>query len=173
MKHEGKTLAKSFRISEKALDALREEAESQELGLNTLVNQLLVNYAAFGRYLKRMNVMIMSQQTVGGLLEMAPEEGVIKVAQNTGKAVPEAVISAIDGKLTVQNVMEYIHNLSSYANFFEYTEKKEAGHSTITLMHEMGRKWSLFIANYISQAFAAAGFQAKYSIADRYVTFTV
>jgi len=166
-------VAKSFRINEDALEALREEARSQTLSLNTLVNQLVMNYASFGRYMRRMHVMMLSQQTLSEFIDHLSEDIATKVGKNTGKTSPAELITAINGGITVGRVIELIHNLSSYANWFEYTEKNEGVHSTITLMHEMGPKWSQFIAHYINGAFAAAGCQAKYDVADSYVTFTI
>ena len=170
---EKKTVAKSFRINEDALEELHEEARSQAISLNTLVNQLLINYAGFGRYMRRMQAKMLSQQTLGDLVDQLSEESITKAGQNAGKNAPEALMTVIYGKITVGNVIEFIHHLSSYGNWFEYTEKREGERWTITLMHGMGRKWSLFIANYICEAFAAAGCQAKYNVADRYVTFTI
>jgi hypothetical protein len=120
-----------------------------------------------------MHVLMLTRQTVGELINPLSEEDVIKAGQNAGSTAPEALMSAIDGKITVGHVIELIHNLSSYANLFEYTERNEGGRCTITLMHEMGRKWSLFIAHYLNAAFASAQCQPKYDVADRYVTFTI
>jgi hypothetical protein len=171
--HESKGVAKSFRINEDALEALREEARSQTLSLNTFVNQLLVNYTNFGRYLVRMHAMMLSRQTLSELVAPLSEDYIIKAGQNAGKTAPEELMTAKYGKITVGHVIDLMHNLSSYANWFEYTEKNEGEHWTITLMHELGQKWSLFIAHYFAAAFAATGHQAKYDVADRYVTFTI
>jgi len=170
---EKKTVAKSFRINKEALEELHEEARSQTISLNTLVNQLLIDYAGAGRYMRRMQVKMLSQQTLSELVDQLSEENVTKAGQNAGKTAPEALMTAIYGKITVGNVIQYIHHLSSYGNWFEYTEKNEGEHLTITLIHSMGRKWSLFIANYVNEAFAAAGCKAKYNVADRYVTFII
>ena len=166
-------MAKSFRINEEALEALREDARSQTLSLNTLVNQLLVNYASFGRYMRRMHAKMLSQQTLSELINRLSEDSIIEAGQNAGKTAPEELMTVIEGKITVSNVIALMRNISSYAGWFEYTEKNEGEHPTITLMHDMGRKWSIFIANYISGAFTAAGCKAKYDVADRFVTFTV
>ncbi len=166
-------MAKSFRISEDALEALREEARSETLSLNTLVNQLLVNYAQSGKYFKRTNAVTLTRQTFGELVNDLSEDIIIKAGQNAGKTAPQVLITSKYGKITVGHVIAYLHDLSSYANWFEYTEKNEGEHSTITLMHEMGRNWSLFIAHYLAEAFAAAGCKAKYEVADRYVTFAI
>jgi len=70
-------------------------------------------------------------------------------------------------------VIEYIHDLSAYANLFEYYEKNENERWTITLMHELGPKWSAFLGNYIGEAFVAAGVQLKTKISDRAVIFNL
>ena len=57
MPREGKTVAKSFRVNEKALAALQEEAARQSVSVNTLVNQLLLDYSEFGRFLQRVNAL--------------------------------------------------------------------------------------------------------------------
>jgi hypothetical protein len=166
-------VAKSFRINEDALEALREEARSETVSLNTFVNQLLVSYAQFGRYLKHMQNLLLSRQTFTELINPLSEDAIIKAAQNAGKTAPRTLIAAIDGEMTVTNVIRLMHSLSTYANWFEYTEKIEGEHSSITVMHEMGRNWSLFIAHYLSEAFAAAGCKAKCDVEDRFVTFTI
>src|SRR5260370_39727536 len=68
-----------------------------------------------------------------------------------------ALIASKWGKITVNTVIEYIHDLSAYANLFEYYEKNENERWTITLMHELGAKWSTFLTQYIGEAFVAAG----------------
>src|SRR2546425_9255802 len=55
MPREGKTVAKSFRVNEKALGALQEEAARQSVSVYTLVNQLLLDYSEFGRFLQRVD----------------------------------------------------------------------------------------------------------------------
>jgi hypothetical protein len=118
---ERKTVAKSFRINEDALEGLREEARSQTLSLNTLVNQLLVNHAQFGRYLMRMHALMLTRQTLSELINPLTEESIIKASQNAGKTAPEALITAKDGKITVSHVIELMRYTSSYSNWLGST----------------------------------------------------
>ncbi len=171
MPRDRKTVAKSFRINEKALEALQEEAKRQNVSVNTLVNQLLLDYAEFGRFVQRMNALRLSRQTFAEILKATSDDGMIRAGEVAGKSAPSALITSKDGELTVGTVLEYISNLSAYANLFEYGEKTEAGHTTITLVHELGPKWSLFIAHYLVEAFRVAGIQPKFSTSDRAVTF--
>ncbi len=168
-----RTVAKSFRINEEALEALQEEATRQNISVNTLVNQLLLDYAEFGRFVQRANAVRLTRRTFEEILNIAPEEGLSKAGHAAGKSAPGAIITSKWGKLNMDNVIGFVRDLSTYANLFEYYEKEENGHWTITLVHEMGPKWSAFIAHYISEAFVAAGTQPKMKTSDRAVIFTL
>jgi hypothetical protein len=173
MPREGKTVAKSFRVNEKALSALQEEAARQSVSVNTLVNQLLLDYSEFGRYLQRVNAMRLSRKTFGEILNSVSDDNLVKAGQIAGRSAPMALIASKWGKITVNTVIEYIHDLSAYANLFEYYEKNENERWTITLMHELGPKWSTFLTQYIGEAFAAAGVQPKTKTSDRAVIFNI
>ena len=170
---EGKTVAKSFRINQNALAALREEAGKQTISLNTLVNQLLVSYSEFGRFMRQMHMLMFTKQTFAEILNVVPEEKLAEAAVVAGKSAPQALITSKHGKISVNGVIELVHYLSAYANFFEYSEQEEGGHWTITLTHELGRKWSTFVAGYLEQAFLAAGVKVKHTVSDRSVTFSI
>src|SRR6266700_6783043 len=172
MPREGKTVAKSFRVNEKALSALQEEAGRQSVSVNTLVNQVLIDYSELGRYLQRINALRLSRKTFQEILNSVPDDNLVKAGQIAGKSGPMAIIASKWGKITVNTVIEFIHDLSAYANLFEYYEKNENERWTITLMHELGPKWSMFLANYIGEAFIAAGVQPKNRVSDRAVIFS-
>jgi len=170
---ERRTVAKSFRIDEEALEGLRDEANSQALSLNTIANQIMINYAKFGRYLRRMDGMMLSQQELSEFINNLSEDSAISAGKSLGKTSPQMLMAAINGGITVGRVMELIHNLSFCANWFQYTEKRDGERWKITLMHNLGRNWSQFITHYINGAFTSAGCKTKYEVTDRYVTFTI
>src|SRR3989441_6683772 len=84
----GKTVAKSFRVNEKALGALQEEAARQSVSVNTLVNQLLLDYSEFGRFLQRVNALRLSRKTFGEILSMVSEDSLAKAGVAAGKSAP-------------------------------------------------------------------------------------
>src|SRR6266567_6597232 len=89
---EGKTVAKSFRVNEKALEALQEEAKRQSISVNTLVNQLLLNYSEFGRYLQRVNALKMSRKTFEEILNSVSDDSLVKAAQTAGKSAQSLLL---------------------------------------------------------------------------------
>jgi len=93
MPREGKTVAKSFRVNEKALGALQEEAARQSVSVNTLVNQLLLDYSEFGRFLQRVNAVRLSRKTFGEILSSVSDDSLVKAGQVAGKSAPMALIA--------------------------------------------------------------------------------
>ncbi len=112
-------------MNEKALEALQEEAKRQSISVNTLVNQLLLDYSEFGRFLQRVSALKLSRKTFGEILNSVSDDSLVKAAQTAGKSAPIALIASKYGKVTVNSVMGYVHDLSAYANLFEYYEKNE------------------------------------------------
>jgi hypothetical protein len=168
-----RTKAKSFRITEKCLEALQEEAQRQSISVNTLVNQILTGYTEFGRFMRRSNGMTLTRQTLAQIINAASVDGLVAAAKLTGKSAPPSLIIPRNGTVTVDSVLQLIQNLSTYANLFQYDATDEPNHKTITLVHEMGGKWSNFLANYFGEAFSLAGTQASCTFTDRSVTFTL
>ena len=116
---------------------------------------------------------MLTRQTFAGILNAAEEDKLIEAAKEAGKSAPETIVESMHGKMTLNGLLEYVHYLSGYANCFEYSEREENGHWTITMTHELGPKWSLFIANYLNQALESMDIKSKYKISDRSTTFTI
>src|SRR6266581_8437673 len=114
MPREGKTVAKSFRVNEKALSALQEEAGRQSVSVNTLVNQLLLDYSEFGRYLHRVNALKLSRKTFGEILNTVSDDNPVKAAQTEGKSAPVALIASKYGEVNVSSVLGYSRSLCLY-----------------------------------------------------------
>ena len=171
--HEGKTVAKSFRIDQNALGALQEEARKQQISLNTLVNQLLVGYSEYGRFIRHMNGVSISGGAFFEFLSNIPEDRMIEIGRKLAKSALVTLVTSRYGKMGVDGVIEWIHRFSSYANLYEYSETEEKGRWTITLTHGFGRKWSLFLAGYFEQAFADVGVKTTHLVSEASTTFSI
>ena len=171
--HDGKTVAKSFRISQAALDALQEEASKQQISLNTLVNQLLIGYSEYGRFIRHMRGVTISGGAFFEFLNNILEDRMIEIGRELANSALVGLVTSKHGKMSVEGIIEWLHMFSAYANLFEYSEKEEKGRWTITLTHGFGRRLSLFLAGYFEQAFAAVGVKAKCTVSDVSATLNI
>jgi hypothetical protein len=106
-------------------------------------------------------------------LAATSEKELVTAGQNAGRSAPLALISSKNGEVTVNTVLEYIQDLSAHANLFEFNETSEHGHWTITLLHELGNKWSIFLENYFAEAFKAAGAAPNITSSERALTIRI
>lgn len=169
----GKTVTRSFRISETALKALEEDAQKQTVSLNTMVNQLLISYTSFDRLFKRFRPVKVSTTTFKRILEAASNDAVSEAGSEAGRSVPHAFILAQKGTLTLEGALEYVRLLSDYANMFEYSDVYTGGKKVITLSHELGHKGSIFLSHCIQALLEQINMHPKIDIDETVVSFAV
>ena len=162
----GKTVTRSFRISETALSAMQEESARRNVSVNTLLNQLLLSYAMYDRFLKRFQVVKLTSSSFKHLLEAADEDQIARAGAAAGKDAPRALISARAGEINLEKVIDFIRDTGDYTDMFEYSEIKVGGKTTITLSHSLGRKGSLYIERYLQSLLSSIDVSPRFSIAN-------
>jgi len=168
-----KTVPKSFRIDESAVRAVEAEALSLNVSPNTLVNQVLKQYAEFDRFARKINTVKISSAPFRGLLSAADVDQLIEVAKSAGSSIPQAFVTAKHGKVNVETLIGHVRSLASYAQLFEFSETLDSHNRIVTLIHDFGLNWSIFLVHYITAMFAQIGFVPKLEMSDRSVIFNV
>lgn len=168
-----KTVPKSFRIDESAIRAVEAEALSLNVSPNTLVNQVLKQYAEFDRFAKKINTVKISSAPFRGLLSAADVGQLIEVAKSAGSSIPQAFVTAKHGKVNVETLIGHVRSLATYAQLFEFSETLDSQSRIVTLIHDFGLNWSIFLVHYITAMFAQIGFTPKLEMSDRSVIFDV
>lgn len=94
-----------------------------------------MNYANFGRYLKRMNGMMLSQEELSEFINNLSEDSAISAGKSLGKTSPQMLMAAINGGITTGRVVELIHNLSFCAiSCVRFRGKACNGNTHVTFM---------------------------------------
>lgn len=167
---EDKTVTRTFRISERAFNALQDEAKHQKVSMNTLVNQVILSYTDFDRYIKKLHMLKISRPTFRKVLEAAPEDAIIQAGKAAGSDVPKFFILAKGGGLDLQGVLDHLRDLGDYGNVYEYEETARDGRRTITLGHELGPKGTLFFAHYVQAVFENIQMSPTFTLGDNSIT---
>lgn len=164
-----RTVPKSFRIDEAALRAVEAEAISQSVSPNTLVNQILKQYAEFDRFARKINTVKLSSATFRGVLSSGDIDKIIEVAKTAGSSIPQAFVTAKNGKVDRESLIDHIRSLAIYAHLCEVSETVDAHGYVVTLIHDFGLNWSIFLVHYITAMFAQLGISPKLEMSDRSV----
>ncbi len=168
-----KTVTRSFRISESALQALEEDAKSRNISLNTLVNQLLLAYTNWGRFIDRVGPIRTTKSAFNMLLNAASNEAIREAARVSGPDTPKSIILAKHGVLSVNTVLDYIRSATMYGGYAQYSEIESQGKTTITLMHDLGRKGSVFISNVLESIFGMVNIHYELSSSEHSVIIEI
>jgi hypothetical protein len=158
-------------LDEGALEVLQEEAKNQSVSVNTLLNQLILEYVNFDRPMKRFQMIKLPSSTFKYLVQDANDETLIKAGRSAGNDVPRTYIRARWGELTEENALEYLKIVAKYTNRFNYSEVTHSGRRNVTLSHSFGAKGSLFLQNYVQAIFSQLGKFPKFSPDENAVVF--
>lgn len=168
-----RTVPKSFRIDEFALIAVEKEAAAQRVSANTLVNQILGQFADFDRFAKRINTVKPSGFVFRGILEAASVDKIIQVARTAGSSIPQAFVTAKNGKVDIDSLLDHLRTMAIYAHLYEFTENADTRGQVVTMIHDFGLNWSIFLVHYITSMFEQIGISPKLDMSDRSVILSL
>jgi len=165
-----KTVTRSFRISESVFKGLEQDASNRRITVNTLVNQLFLRHVDFDRFFDQIGQIRLSRPTFSRILNACPDEVISEIARLSGKDTPKAIIHAKYGVFSLTTVLNYIRIAVVNGGYAEYSEVEAQGKRTITLMHNMGQKWSILMRHYFESLFELVGHQPKITSSENSVT---
>jgi len=168
-----KTVVKSFRVSESAFKTLEAEAASQNVSVNTLLNQIVIRYANWGRFITKYKGIVIGRSAFERLLSVSSDEVVAELGRKAGSDTPKAVMFAKHGEVSLHSVLDYIRGGAMYGGFAEYSEVEKQGKTAITLIHNLGSKGSIYLSNNLQAIFDTAGFHPKISSTEQAVLIEI
>lgn len=168
-----RTVTTSLRISETAYKALQEDAKKQNISINTLANQILLDYAEHDRYLKKYGLLKVITPLWNELLNAGSDEAIVRAGKTLGPGALPSTIISMRGELTVPGILDWLKRMGTYSNLCDYSEISHEGKISVTLSHGFGPKGSLLLASYLDSLFKTAGKQIKITQFKDSVTFEV
>jgi hypothetical protein len=168
-----RTVTRSFRISERALKAIEDEAKTHNVSVSTIINQQLLAFADFERFVRRLGLIKISSATFQRLMQAASDKEIEEAGKDAGADAPKSIILSKDGSFNLQTGITFLQSLSEYANLFEYGEVDSGGKKVITLLHRLGPKGTLFFSSYVRSLFEQIGLVPKISGSGHSVTIEI
>jgi hypothetical protein len=136
------------------LEVLREEAERQGISVNALHKRILKNYSLNWRWVERLKPVVITRPTIAGIIGCCPEDSIEQIAKISGSIGAKDALRTLGINPTYDKLTNFIkENLGTYGNWFDYSHHVRGKKDIIHLRHELGRKWSVFIANQVATMF--------------------
>ena len=151
MPSEEKTLIRTVRISKSLDTLLRKDAKTKRITVNALISSIMTKYAEWDRYNERFGVISIKRDAFRSILAMIEDDKIIRVSKEIGNQIPKQFILFWFKKTTLETYLEYMSLVCRYAEFAQYEIDTDGTNYTMTLLHDLDEKWSLFLKNWIEQ----------------------
>ena len=149
-----KSVARSFRVAEDSLKVLYEEAEKVGISPNTLLNQILLDYSNFYRFSKRFGIVNISYPTMSKFVECCSKEKLVEIAHYTASTTIKDGIRTLGFSVNYGTLVYFVEYIfGGLAGWFECNHHLKNGKEIFHLRHNLGDKWSVYVAEVISYMF--------------------
>lgn len=144
-----KTRLRTFRIEEELDSLLQKDARSKGVSVNSLLSIILTKYAEWDRYVEKFSVITMKKESFKTMLSSIDNDKVTVLSKDLGDNVPNQFVLFWFKKNTLENYLKYLSLLCKHGGFGQLEIEQEGREYTITLIHELGEKWSIFLSNWM------------------------
>ena len=160
-----KTVTRSFRVDQEALEIIEADASKKKISANTLVNQLLLTYANYEHFLQHPMIRMGSAFHEASISRLSDADAVSlgkQLAENQGKI---AILSR-HGAVSIEGVLSDLRWLGDYSGAMRYQETQVGARRTVTIVHNWGKKGSLFWGQFMLSLFELAEVRPKLTITE-------
>lgn len=148
-----KTTTKTFRLETEILEALKKVARREGVSENALVQSLLLQRVKADPFIRAFPYIILSRRSFAPILGMTNPDGLEIVGLDLGKrnfAFARELYESMGTELTFSNYLTDV--LDRQAHWFQI-EGANTKPERMTLRHEYGMKWSLFLKSFLMGAY--------------------
>jgi hypothetical protein len=151
----GKSMNFSCRLVKDTFSILEKEAESKNISLNSLINNVLGRYVALDRHAKDIELISLTKRAVRKIFSEMDDKTIKEIADEVGGVVHRELVFLKFDELTFDNLMQVlVINASRYGSV-KYTNENQI--HKICIHHGACIEFSKFIAlihekmgNYLS-----------------------
>jgi len=165
-KKDGKRLDKicSLRVNGTVLFRLKNQTKIERISLNTLVNDILLNYLQWDMTSNKAGWVVVLGDVLKGLMDSLDEETLYNIAIRTADSTKDVRLM-MTGDDTIDGFLSILRNRLRKSGI-NYIETLENGMTKFVIRHNMGKKWSYFYKIQHERMLQNLGQQAKLDFTD-------
>jgi hypothetical protein len=149
MSQRRRTVLRTIRISSELDAIIQRDAKERRLSVNALISMIMIRYAEWDRYNERFGIISLKRDAFAQIINKLEDKAVISLAEDIGQEVPRQFILFWFKKLTLETYLAYLSLVCRYAYFAEYELEVTGTDYTVSLIHDLGMKWSHFLGKWM------------------------
>jgi hypothetical protein len=168
-----KTETVAFRLEGSTIEKLRNEAGHKEISLNTLVSQIFRQHIGWHSNAAKAGFLTVRKDLIGELLKLASEEQLAKIAEYVAKKGTRDFVLMLRNEYNITSALDVIETWIRIAGYPYRHDVNYTKHS-YTILHDMGRKWSIYLKEQYESLFEDFGLKrVDFTVTDTTLSFVV
>ena len=147
-----KTVLRTVRLSKELDGILEKDARGHRTSVNGLISSIMEKYAEWDRYTERFGHISIPITLFRAFLDLADENALATVAERFGDELTKEFTYFWFKKVDLETLLKFLSVSSEYGKIGEDEVENEGRDYTISIYHEYGKKWSMFLERYIDKS---------------------
>ena len=166
-----KTSTRTIRLSKYLDNVLQKDAKEKRVTVNSLVSSIITKYAEWDRYAETFGFISVARLGFNSIIESVDDEKLKQIAQELGSRQAQELIMFWFKKMTPETYLAFLSLFCRYSGAAKYEIETDERNYTITLHHELGEKWSIFLAHLTAGIFDTLKITPKFDVTKNSVVF--
>ena len=161
----------TFRIDNTILNELRRESEQKQVSLNTSVNQIFRQYVDWYANAAKAGYMALPKPLIVKLMNKISDEEAVELAEYIAKNEIKDTILMLRKQYDLASLLDVLESWLKVSGI-SYRHEVNDTKNTYILQHDMGRRWSLHLAETIRSIFEdVSSKRAELEVNDNTIVF--
>lgn len=163
----------TLRFDADILDDLRKESDHKRISLNTLATQIFRTHNDYGSMSAKAGMVSFHKSLLIRIMDRLSEDEILKLSEYIAKNEMKDTVLLMKKRYDASAFVDFIESWARVSGF-EYRHDISGWTHAFVIQHDMGKRWSVYIANVFRNAFADVGAKwADFQSTDNTVTFNV
>ena len=138
------TSVMSFRLDEDIVEALRKEAEEEEVSINVLAGHIFRRYVEWERDAQKVGFIPITREILISLITEVDDERIQDIVRNVGKNIFKAQILYMENRYDLDSFLKWLEVTNRMSGFAQKHVVEGRIHEYI-IQHDLNMKWSLYM----------------------------
>ena len=139
-----RTSVMSFRLDEDIVEALRQEAEEEEISLNVLANHVFRRYVEWERDAQKAGFIPITKGLLMVLINEIDDKRIEELVRKVGKVIAKEEILYMESNYDLDSFIKWLEARNRTSGFAQKHIVNGRTHEFI-IQHDLNMKWSLYM----------------------------
>ncbi len=163
----------TLRFGADMLDDLRKESEHKRISLNTLATQIFKAHTEYGSLSARAGMVSFHKSLLIRMMDRLSEDEIHKLSEYIAKNEMKDTVLLMKKRYDPSAFIDFIESWARVSGF-EYRHDIVDRTNSFVIQHDMGKRWSIYIADILKFVFSDIGAKwTDFESTDNTVRFNV